>query len=145
MDISEVARRSAQPPSTLRYYEELGLIESVGRKGLKRLYEDSVLDRLALIALGRAAGFSLTEIGEMFTGSRGVNIDRSKLLEKASELDRIIERLIVIRDGLQHTADCPSPSLLECPNFRGVMRTAGRGLCQPLETVPSRRGGASSA
>jgi DNA-binding transcriptional MerR regulator len=59
MDIAEVARRSGLPASTLRFYDETGLIRSVGRKGLRRLFEPAVLERLSLIALGRNAGFSL--------------------------------------------------------------------------------------
>ena len=59
MDIGEVSRRSGIPASTLRFYEEKGLIASGGRRGLRRLFDSGVLDRLALIALGSAAGFSL--------------------------------------------------------------------------------------
>ena len=55
MDINEVARASGVPASTLRYYEEKGLIASVGRRGLRRTFEPRVVERLALIALGRAA------------------------------------------------------------------------------------------
>ena len=66
MDINEVARASGVPASALRYYEEKGLIASVGRRGLRRTFEPRVLERLALIALGRASGFSLEEIARMF-------------------------------------------------------------------------------
>ncbi len=66
MDITEVAKRSGVPASTLRFYEEKGLIASVGRRGLRRLFDSGVLERLALIALGRSAGFSLNEIASMF-------------------------------------------------------------------------------
>ncbi|WP_350339236.1 MerR family transcriptional regulator [Zhongshania sp. BJYM1] len=38
------------PSATLRYYEEKGLIQSSGRKGLRRLFKAEVLDRLALIS-----------------------------------------------------------------------------------------------
>ena len=62
MDIAEVARRSGVPASALRYYEARGLIASVGRQGLRRVFAPKVLDELALIALGQAAGFSLDEI-----------------------------------------------------------------------------------
>ena len=65
MDISEVARRSGVPASTLRFYEEKRLIASIGRRGLRRLFGPEVFDRLGLIALGRAAGFSLAEIAGM--------------------------------------------------------------------------------
>jgi DNA-binding transcriptional MerR regulator len=39
MDIAEVARISGVPASALRYYEEKGLIASVGRRGLRRLFD----------------------------------------------------------------------------------------------------------
>ncbi len=76
MDISEVARQSGVPASTLRFYEEKGLIASVGRRGLRRTFEPRVLERLALIALGSAAGFSLDEIARMFVPDGRPRIDR---------------------------------------------------------------------
>ena len=66
LDITEVARRSGVPASTLRFYEEKGLIVSIGRRGLRRLFDGRVLERLAFIALGRASGFSLDEVAHMF-------------------------------------------------------------------------------
>ena len=65
-----MVRRSGVPASTLRFYEEKGLIASTGRRGLRRLFEPGVLERLALIALGQAAGFSLDEIALMFGPGR---------------------------------------------------------------------------
>ena len=38
MDIAEVARRSGVPASTLRFYEDKGLIGSTGRDGLRRRF-----------------------------------------------------------------------------------------------------------
>jgi len=58
MDIAEVAKRSGVPASTLRFYEEKGLVTSVGRRGLRRIFGANVLERLALIALGRSVTFS---------------------------------------------------------------------------------------
>ena len=55
LDIVQVARRSNLPTSTLRHYEEKGLIGSVGRRGLRRLFEARVMEQLALIRLGRSA------------------------------------------------------------------------------------------
>lgn len=48
MDIGQVARWSGLPASTLRYYEEKGLIRSIGRNGLKRVFDASVVQRLSL-------------------------------------------------------------------------------------------------
>ena len=62
MEISQVAKKSGVSASTLRFYEEKGLITSIGRQGIRRVFSPNVLERLELIALGRAAGFSLEEI-----------------------------------------------------------------------------------
>ncbi len=127
LDISEVAQRSGLPASTLRFYEEKGLIASVGRRWLHRLFDPGVLERLALIALGRAAGFSLDEIARMFAPNGRPQIDRQVLGAKAEELDRTIVRLRAMRDGLRHAAACPAPSHMECPTFRRILRVASSG------------------
>ena len=93
LDITEVAQRSGVPASTLRFYEEKGLIASIGRRGLRRLFDADVLERLALIALGRAAGFSLDEIARMFAPDGRPRIDRQMLAAKADELDGTIRKL----------------------------------------------------
>ncbi|MCT5990169.1 helix-turn-helix domain-containing protein, partial [Pseudomonas aeruginosa] len=104
LDIGEVARRSGVPASTLRYYEEKGLIASSGRHGLRRLFDAGVLERLALIGLGRAAGLSLDEIAGMGAADGALRIDRAALAAKADELDRTNRRLAAMRDGLRHAA-----------------------------------------
>ena len=127
MDITEVAKQSGIPASTLRFYEEKGLISSVGRRGLRRVFVPSVLERLALIALGSSAGFSLDEIARMFAPDGLPQIDRKLLSDKAQALDRTIRKLCAMRDGLRHAAVCPAPSHLECPKFRRLMGIAASG------------------
>lgn len=125
LDITEVARHSGLPASTLRYYEEKGLIDSIGRRGLRRLFEPQVLERLALISTGRAAGFSLDEVALMFgAGAAQPTIDRAMLAAKADELDATIRKLTSLRNGLRHAAACPAPSHMECPKFRRIVRAA---------------------
>jgi DNA-binding transcriptional MerR regulator len=127
MDITEVVQRSGVPASTLRFYEEKGLIASVGRRGLHRVFNPGVLERLALIAMGRSAGFSLDEIALMFGPDGKPHIDRQMLAAKAEELDRTIRELIAMRDSLRHAAACPAPSHTECPTFRRLLRAAMSG------------------
>jgi DNA-binding transcriptional MerR regulator len=127
LDIAEVAQRSGVPASTLRFYEEKGLIASVGRRGLRRLFDPRVLERLAMIALARAASFSLEEIALMFTPEGRPRLDRQVLTAKAEELDSKIRELTVMRDGLRHAAACRAPSHMECPTFRRILRAAASG------------------
>jgi DNA-binding transcriptional MerR regulator len=110
MDISEVAKATGLPASTLR---------------LRRLFSANVIERLALIALGRHAGFSLDEMGEMLT-PEGPDINRALLLSKADELDRKIKELTAMRDGLRHAAVCNAPNHFECPKFLRLLRVAGK-------------------
>lgn len=143
MDISDVTRRSGVPVSTLRYYEEKGLIESIGRRGLHRVFDPGVLERLALIAIGRAAGFTLDEIARMFAPDGKPRIDRQMLADKADELDTTIRRLRAMRDGLRHAAACPAPRHMECPTFRRYLKAAASGafgapgkLVKSSRTIP---------
>ncbi|MDQ0142916.1 helix-turn-helix domain-containing protein [Cupriavidus necator] len=127
LDIAEVARQAGVPASTLRYYEEKGLIASIGRRGMRRVFDAGVLERLALIALGRAAGFSLDDIAQMFSPQGRPRIDRQRLAARADELDRTIRKLTAMRDGLRHAAACPAPSHMECPTFRRIVQAAATG------------------
>jgi len=130
IDIGEVARRSGLPASTLRYYEERGLISSVGRRGLRRVFDPVVLERLALVGLGRAAGFSLEEIARMFASDGEPRIDRQLLVDKAQELDDTIRRLTAMRNGLRHAAACPARTHMECPTFQRLLRASASGALE---------------
>lgn len=127
MDMSEVAKRTGVPASTLRYYEKVGLIASPGRQGGRRRFVPAVLDQLALIALGQAAGFSLEEIRTMLSPGGGARIDRRKLATKAGEIDATIGQLRAISRGLKHAAACPAPSHAECPTFQRLLKAAASG------------------
>ncbi len=124
LDITEVTSGTGLPASTLRYYEERGLIASCGREGGRRQFDDQVLQRIALISLGQAAGFSLAEIETMIDDDGEPDIDRAALLAKADEIDRKVEHLTAMRDGLLHAAECPAPSYMECPTFQRLLAAA---------------------
>lgn len=140
LDIAEVARRTGLQASTLRFYEEKRLIESVGRRGLRRLFEPGVLDRIALITLGINAGFSLDEIGAMFAPDGRPRINRAQLRAKADDLDRSVRQLVAMRDGLRHAAACPARNHMECPTFRRLLRiaTADRSRRRAKSVTPRR-------
>ncbi len=138
LDITEVARRSGVPASTLRFYEEKRLISSIGRRGLRRLFDSRTLERLALIALARASGFSLEEIAKMFTPDGRPRIDRQMLAAKAEELDGTIRELSAMRDGLRHAVACRAPSHMECPTFRRLLRAAAAGTLGERRTKATR-------
>jgi len=126
LDIAEVAEEAGLPASTLRYYEEIGLISSIGRHGLRRQFGPQTILQLSLIALGKSAGFSLEEIAGMFGQDGQPNLPRPALHARADELDRQIRNLSALRNALRHVAECPAPSHLDCPKFQRLLRVASR-------------------
>ena len=139
LDIAEVARRSGVAASALRFYEQKGLIASTGRRGRRRLFAPGVLERLALIVMARAAGFSLEEIASMFAPDGEVRIARQMLTAKAEQLDRAIGELSAMRDRLRHAAACPAPSHMECPNFRRHLQSAADRKLAKTRHPPKRQ------
>lgn len=127
MDISEVVKQSGLPASTLRFYEEKGLIASLGQQGERRRFAPQVIEQLAVISLGQSAGFSLDEIRLMFAADGQLNIDRQLLLNKAEELDATIRRLKAMSSGLRHAAVCPAPDHGQCPTFQRLLKAAAQG------------------
>lgn len=141
LDIGVLSESSGVPASTLRYYEEIGLIKSCGRRGLRRQYAEEVQTQLALIALGKVAGFSLEEIKGMFEPDGKPNLPRVTLYERADELDRQIHRLTTLRNALRHVAECPASSHLHCPSFQKLLRFARSNTATGKQSgkIPGRR------
>ena len=127
LDIGEVSARSGIKPSALRYYEEVGLIAAVARHGLRRQFGPEVLMQLKLIAMGKSAGFALEEIVGMFGPNGMPDLPRSMFQQKADDIDRKMEGLASMRDMLNHIANCPAPSHLECPSFRRLLSAVNFG------------------
>ena len=69
MLIGELAQRAGITPDTVRFYEKKGLLD--GRHKTRRdnnykEYSPAALERLRLISNSKCAGFTLTEIVQMF-------------------------------------------------------------------------------
>jgi len=130
LDIGTVSKMTGIAPSTLRYYDDEGLIESVGRHGLRRQFEANVILQLTLISMGKTAGFSLTQIKQMFNANGKPQIDRTEILAKANDLDKQIKQLTALRDSLKHVANCPAPSHLECESFQRMVNVARKHMAK---------------
>ncbi|PII21880.1 MerR family transcriptional regulator [Stenotrophomonas sp. LMG 10879] len=127
LDIGEVVRRSGVPASTLRYYEQLGLVQVLGRRGLRRQYDQQVLERLALIGLGQSAGLSLQQIGAAMPQGAGLALDRTALLAQADALQQQIRGLQRVQDRLRRAAACPhAEDARRCASFRRLLSAQQR-------------------
>ena len=118
LDIAEVGIRSGLAPSALRFYEKKGLIAPAGRNGLRRAYRPEVLERLALIACARGAGFTIAEIARFLLATPSDTELRARMASKAREMEEDIARLTRMRDSLRHASTCMHEPLVECPDFK---------------------------
>lgn len=126
LDISELSKMTGLKASAIRYYDDNKLIRSIGRKGLRRLFDISTAEQLKFISLGQQAGFSLDEIKEMFQETGKYNVNRELVLKKADEISNTIKRLIATRKGLVHVAKCSAANHFECPKFIRLLNLASK-------------------
>ena len=64
--IRQVSELCSLPPSTLRYYEEVGLLKDVPRKGQRRIYEQRHLNRLGAINCFKHTVMTIQQIQKFF-------------------------------------------------------------------------------
>jgi MerR family transcriptional regulator, redox-sensitive transcriptional activator SoxR len=118
MPIGEVAQRSGIQPSTIRYYEHIGLLPSPARVRGRRQYDAIVLDRLAVIRLAREAGFTLMEakalIQDFTPGDLPHTRWRPSALRKREELEVLIMRGRRMQRILDALLACTCDRLEEC-------------------------------
>lgn len=115
LSISEVSASTGLRPSALRYYEEAGLLRPTGRVSGRRHYDDAVLERLAVIACAREAGFTIAEIGELLAGEDDPPAAWRALAErKLVEVDAVIQKAQATRRLLEESLRCNCVALEDC-------------------------------
>ncbi|MFE4106498.1 heavy metal-responsive transcriptional regulator [Almyronema epifaneia] len=117
LKIGEVHQQSQVPIKTIRYYEELGLIQSARRtRGGFRLFWPEVLTRLAFIKQAQSLGLSLQEIGEILAlhdqGQIPCQTVRQKFQQKIVAINDRIEQLTQLKNQLTHLLDQATPTTL---------------------------------
>jgi MerR family transcriptional regulator, repressor of the yfmOP operon len=90
LKINQVAAETGLTTRTIRYYEEVGLLEPAGRSdGDYRLYDASDLDRLQFIrSLRDDAGFSLAQIGQLLEDEEARARNRERLRKTTDPTER---------------------------------------------------------
>ena len=121
LTIGELAQRVGVATSALRYYEELGLLQPAERRAGRRYYDEPAVDVVGAILLLQDVGFTLAEIGRLWSDRTDRATQGVLLADKLDELRRKAEEIAVARQALQHALECPAPRLAECPSFRGVV------------------------
>jgi DNA-binding transcriptional MerR regulator len=101
--IGEVAERTGTTARTIRYYEELGLLDEPGgrEKGKHRSYTDADVERLTdLIRLRELLGVSLDELKTIVEAEEARAALRREWQEGAAEERRIA----ILHEALNHVA-----------------------------------------
>jgi len=132
LSIGAVARLSGKAPSSIRYYEEVGLLDEPERISGRRRYPRAVLRRLAVIGTAQRAGLSLEEIGLLLRASPEDHAATERLREVAEQklpvLREAIERAEIVRRWLEDAALCHWTTLDDCPLFEDPARLPERSL-----------------
>ena len=121
MTISEAAARTDVPPKTIRYYEDIGLIEPPERlENRYRTYGETDVQTLRFIHRARSLGFSLKDIDTLlalYRDRRRASREVKRLaLKHVAELDRKIAEMTAIRNTMADLAErCHGDHRPECP------------------------------
>jgi DNA-binding transcriptional MerR regulator len=125
--IGELALQADVAATTLRYYERIGLIQPPARVGGQRRYDDSIVARLDVIRLCKAAGFALEEIQLLFADDApGRPASRTLAETKLAEIDSRIAELQRAREIIEWGMRCTCPSIDDC--------TCGIHTVKPFDT-----------
>jgi MerR family redox-sensitive transcriptional activator SoxR len=143
LSIGQLSARSGVATSALRYYEDLGLIESERSAGNQRRYAQATLRRVAFIRSAQRVGLTLDEIAEALAtlpaGRTPTKADWSRLSRSwRPRIDAQIERLERLRDKLDSCIGCGCLSLRSCalnnPDDEVAPRGPGAVFLQPTRS-----------
>ncbi len=110
MRIGELAQQTGLTTKTLRYYEQIGLMQEPDRHANGyRDYGDDAIDRLRFIRDSQAAGLTLAETGEIVgmkaAGQSTCAHTRDILAHHLADVDAQIDRLLATRTELRAMAE----------------------------------------
>ncbi len=104
--IGEVAERAGLSHDTLRYYEGVGLVEPAGRSPAgHRLYDEKVLDQLAVVTALRSVGFSIAQVLDVLAVKDGTVTVRARIDAMRAALDRLDQSLDEKEAALRRARD----------------------------------------
>lgn len=107
--IGEVAQRTGIAVGALRYYEGLGLLQSVRGDNGYRYYAPEMVQQVQFIKKAQALGFSLDDIGEILTVHQRGNVPcdfvQELLQTKIQQIDSQIQEMMALKTDLEAYRD----------------------------------------
>jgi MerR family transcriptional regulator, copper efflux regulator len=109
VSITAVSERLGVPISTLRYWEERGLVRASGRQGGRRCYAWPEIQRIMWIQTLQETGLlSLDQIAQVLRGRDDEQDWHDVLRARIRSIEDQIGRLERARANLEHLVTCPS-------------------------------------
>ena len=117
--IGQLSKRTGVKVPTIRYYEQMGLLEAAERSdGNQRRYSKAGLDRLAFIRHSRELGFSIDDIRELLELSahpeKPCGNAHAIAVRHLEEVQDRIARLRRLEMELQRISACDGGTVADC-------------------------------
>jgi MerR family redox-sensitive transcriptional activator SoxR len=131
LTVGELARATGVPATTLRYWDDLGLLVAPVRVSGQRRYPASAVDLVGQVLVLQDAGFTLRELPAVITSQNAGTDDwRDAAERKLTELAAVIRRAEAAREALAHGLACSHRPVADCPTYTRIVRArvSGRSL-----------------
>lgn len=124
--IKDLSRRFDVPSSTLRYYEDMGLLENVGRTANnQRIYTDEHIRRLEGINCFKKTGLPIARIQEFYTYEKEVDTHIEEIIQLVTEHESNIQAKIAeLQQELLHIQH-------KVRFYNGIKEAIDAGVPQP--------------
>jgi MerR family redox-sensitive transcriptional activator SoxR len=121
--IGEVAEHAGVPTSTIRYYEQIGLLPPAQRVNGRRYYDEEILSQLGVIRLAQQAGYTIAEIQTLVHDFPAGTLPSARwqalAQQKLGELDERLQNILAMKALLEQTLQCECATLEECAEGAG--------------------------
>ena len=125
MNIGDVAEKTGLPAKTIRYYEEIGLVEPARTENGYRAFRDSDVHKLTFLGRARALGFPIEDcraLLQLYEDESRTSAEVKEIAaEHLGEIDRKIADLQGMRATLSHLIDaCAGDQRPDCPILQSL-------------------------
>ncbi|WP_078326273.1 MerR family transcriptional regulator [Mycobacteroides salmoniphilum] len=142
VNIGEAAALYGLAPSTLRWWEKQGVLNSPTQHSGRRTYTERDLRRIGIAYLCCVTGMMpLRQAAVVTSHSAQPDTWRSAVTEQVADISTRIEQLDRAREYLNHLLSCQNEDIVDCPYLDGELRTrTPRGRAAGTNLVSAARG-----
>ena len=138
MNIGDVATRSGLPAKTIRYYEDIGLVQPLRSANGYRSFRESDVHKLAFLGRARALGFSIEACRSLLAlyedKERASGEVKQIATEHLARIDDKIAELTEMRATLSHlVASCAGDHRPDCPILADLAKAEARAEQRPAD------------